>query len=162
MKAKDILLEKDIHEDDCGVCKLHERAYKVVKVCCPHCGKEIDTEYMMNHDITVVGEVNYYSEDQVIEKMQVFDCEHCVQKVGMKLIPVQYNGNHDIYYTGGKDYLLTEKVGLTPEMEASIDQFVRRLKEGEDHLSAWNLKTWLRHDMEHEIARILHEKGLKF
>jgi len=161
MKAKDILSVKDIKEEDCGVCKLHERAYKVVKLCCPHCGKEIDTEFMMNHDIAVVGETNYYSEDQIIEKMQVFDCEHCVEKVGMKLIPVQYNGNHDIYYTGDKDYLLTEKVGLTSKMKDLIENFTERIQAGE-HLTAWNLQYWLEGQMEKEIARILHEKGLKF
>ena len=161
MKAKDIILEKDINEDDCAVCQLHTKAYDVLKVCCPHCNGEVDYDSLFGIDVTVVGEGNYYSEDQIIEKMGTFKCTHCDNEIGIKLIPIRYNANHDIYYTGGKSYVFDQKIELTPEMNRLIEDFTTRIQAGEN-LEAWNLKHWLRGEMESEVARILYEKGLKF
>lgn len=160
MKAKDIIAENNIPEDECNVCKLHDEAQIKLNVVCPHCNEAIDIENR-DYDIEVVGEGNFYDEEHVIEKMGVFQCEYCEGRIAMKLIPIKYNGNHDIYYTGGRNYVVDEKICLTPHMEWLIEDFTTRLKSGES-LEAWNLKAWLTGEMEKEIARILYEKGLKF
>lgn len=169
MKAIDILKEEDIHEDDCGVCKLHEEAYKKLTYTCPHCNKPIEIKDDILEDniqvddvATVVGEVNYYDPEQNVELMPTIRCKGCHNHIGLKLIPIIYNGNHDIYYTGGKDYLATDSdIKMTPEMKEKIQQYTERIKSGEN-LDTWNLVMWLESSMQHKIASELHKRGLKF
>lgn len=169
MKAIDILKEEDIHEDDCGVCKLHEEAYKKLKYVCPHCNETIkleeglmDNTIQLDDTATVVGEVNYYDPEQNLELMPMVKCGGCHKYIGLKLIPIIYNGNHDIYYTGGKDYLATgEDIKMSDEMKKQIEQFTTRLKAGEN-LNAWNLIMWLEGSMQHQVAAELYKRGLKF
>jgi DNA-directed RNA polymerase subunit RPC12/RpoP len=164
MKASEIIKKELIPEDDCEVCTLHDIARDMLRetMQCPHCGKHVSVDKIeYNGEFNIVGETNYYSENQNIENMLTIECPHCNMFIGFKPIPLIYNGNHDIYYTGGKDYLVTDKIQLTEDIKKSIEQYTDRIKAGEN-LSAWNLETWIEYGVEHMIAEILFKHGLKY
>jgi hypothetical protein len=167
MKAEDILKKEEITEEDCGVCKLHEEAYKVLKPICPHCNEHIILDGVLEDtievdSISVVGETNGYSTDQNVELMPIRKCTKCNKYIAFKLIPIIYNANHDIYYTGGKDYTVVgEDIKMNDRMKYLIKNYTERLKAGEN-LDSWNLTYWLEGEMQHQIAEILYKKGLKY
>lgn len=164
MKASEIIKKELIPEDDCEVCALHDIARDVLKdiIQCPHCHKDINADKIeYTGEFNIVGETNYYSEDQNIENILTIECPHCRKYIGFKAIPLTYNSNHDIYYTGGKDYLVTDKIELTEGIKNSIKQYTDRLKAGEN-LESWNLEKWIQYGIEHMVAEILYKYGLKY
>ena len=103
------------------------------------------------------GEVGYYP---------IYDCTHCKKPYALIPTQVHYNGNHDIFYTGGKRFLNYDdeellKSKVKNEMLKSIDQYTRRIKDGETSLDSWQLNYWLQGDIEHAIAEFLYEAGYK-
>jgi hypothetical protein len=167
MKAEDILKEEEITEEDCGVCKLHEEAYKKLTSVCPHCNTPIKLDGVLEDtievdDIVVVGETNGYNRDQNVELMPIRKCKKCSQYIAFKPIPIIYNANHDIYYTGGKDYTVVgEDIKMSDRMKGQIKNYTERLKAGEN-LDSWNLIYWMEGAMQQQIAEILYKKGLKY
>jgi DNA-directed RNA polymerase subunit RPC12/RpoP len=164
MKASEIIKKELIPKGTCEICTLHDVAMDIMRntIQCPHCNKTINTDRVdYTGEYKIVGETNYYSENQNIENMLTIECPHCNKSIGFKAIPIIYNGNHDIYYTGGKDYLVTDKIKLSNEIKQSIQQYTDRLKAGEN-LSSWNLETWIEYGIEHMIAEILFKHGLKY
>lgn len=153
---------KKIEDDVCGVCHTHEQAYKVLpqEMNCPHCNGVIEYAQYHKDDLVVVGETNTYDPEEKYRMMWVENCEHCGQRIGFLPVPITYNGNHDIYYTGGKEYVPTQKFQMTDEMKKNIENYHKRILAGEK-LEPWNLITWLTYDMEHYVADILYKHGLK-
>jgi predicted RNA-binding Zn-ribbon protein involved in translation (DUF1610 family) len=163
MKAEDIVKEEDIDSNECDVCQLHDEAEAKLHMACPNCGGEIRSDDLQDLTVRAVGETNYYTKDQIVEKMPLTTCRSCRQVIAFKAIPVIYNGNHDVYYTGGKNYLFdANDVKMTESMVGHIEDFVRRVKEGQEGLDAWNLRTWLERDMEEQMATLLYKRGLKY
>jgi DNA-directed RNA polymerase subunit RPC12/RpoP len=163
MKVEDIVKQNEIPEDECSVCYLHEIAYKKISnyIPCPHCKVNIDVDTMYsNIETIVVGDHNGYTVGENIQTMPYLNCPHCDKPIAFKPIPIIYNSNHDIYYTGGKHYLTGEKPKLNDKIKASIIQYTDRIKAGES-LEPWNLETWIKYDIEELIATYLYENGLK-
>lgn len=167
MKAEDIIKEVNIPEEECGVCYLHERAHEKLpkSILCPYaeCGKEIYyRDLNTTRDVVIVGETNGYDAEENITRMIVEECPHCKKPIMFRPMPVIYNGNHDIYYTGGKKYI-PEKHGefnLPQSMKDKIINYHERVKAGEN-LEPWNLILWLERDVEAMVAEKLYEIGLK-
>jgi hypothetical protein len=71
MKAEDILKEEAIPEEECGVCLLHEKEEEKLgnNIECPHCKKYIPIgKIKYDLDTAIVGETNYYTKEQNVEK----------------------------------------------------------------------------------------------
>ena len=172
MKGKEFIDTTKITEDDCEVCEAHTQAYKLMPpdhIECPHCKKQVSLEYCYKLDLNVVGETNTCDIEELKEEnfrmLPTITCEHCKGYIALVPTPIVYNGNHDIYYSGGKAYMPTldnnelrkivrEKLGKT------FDQYTKRVRKEKD-LGVENLLTWTSYDIEHIIAQILYEKGLK-
>lgn len=96
----------------------------------------------------------------------VYECEGCEKIYAMMPIEINYNGNHDIFYTGEKTFLCRSEEEVLQEkikdkMLKSIEQYTRRIKAGERNIDSWNLNYWLQGDIEHAIAEFLYEAGYK-
>lgn len=162
--ASDIVKEEDIPEDDCEVCHLHEEAYEALPkaLSCPHCNAQITKVNITQGELSIVGETNFYSPDQIVRMMAVEMCGECGNRYGLLPVPISYNGNHDIYYTGGQRYIVNEDgdFKLSDEMKFHINNYHERLLAGED-LEPQNLIVWLSYDIEHMVAERLYKYGLK-
>lgn len=149
-----------ITDEDCRVCKAHETAYGIISsVCCPSCNKPLD-EYLHKEEV-LVGETNVGEDSEIIEMMEVATCNHCGKRLAFKPIPIIYNGNHDVYYTGGASYVPGLEITLSDEIKESIEQYTQRIKAGEN-LDSWHLNTWIGHNINSMVAGILKKNGLKF
>lgn len=172
MKVKELLTKEEatkIAEEECLVCKVHEIAAEKIPngIKCPHCGEYNTIYQLIDDDIddkySVVGEVNYVDDEmeQNIEKYLVGTCIHCDKHIALIPQEIIYNANHDILYTGGKDYLIDYNgLGDFSSITKSIEQYTTRIKNGEN-LQPINLSTWIRYDIEHIIAEYLYKKGFK-
>ena len=167
-RMKDIVSEKEaeiINDTDCALCVTHERAYKKISdgIVCPYCGhnhKNIEIK-----DYTVVGMANYYDPDHKIGKFPVFQCEKCTEFFALMPEKIFWNTNHDVYFTGGGDYLQdedeTEIFSIAQsKIKASLRQWVERYEKGEK-LDPSYPALWIKRDITHAIASYLFEKGLK-
>jgi hypothetical protein len=98
-------------EESCDLCDAHVQAQTALpdEVACPHCGAALDvyniTAMAAVDGLTVVSETNRKSETQRFTKLPVDRCSKCNEYIALRPIPVIYNANHDIYYTGGVSYL---------------------------------------------------------
>lgn len=165
----------DITEEDCSLCKVHEAAYTLLSdgISCPFCG-QFHKEYSENwfsEDLTpdtVVGETNGSDTEQKIRKWIVLQCQSCNEHFALVPTKIIYNANHDVYYTGGKDYTpdMFEKAveDIWKEAEAnikkSIEQYTTRIKAGEE-LDPSYPATWCKRDVTASIAKYLYEHGFK-
>lgn len=180
-KQSDIISKDEIEtlEDDvCKCCTLHEKAYKFFKEkqvdnltedtldLCPICNERLDTTAYGYEGHIVVGGHNDYTENENIGYYSVRRCKHCDKEFAMMPIEIEYNANHDIFYTGGSYFLseTDEKLLMDKINEVLIKttkQFVKRVKNGEELLNDWNLQYWNRNALEHVISEFLFERGLK-
>lgn len=162
MKSEDIIKKDQIHEDDCDVCLLHDEASNKMddKLTCPRCSKLIDGENLES-DIRLVGEINVYTEGQNIENMVVCRCPECKEHIGFKPIPIMWNANHDIYMTGGMEYIPVGNIGVNEDIKKHIENYTERIRNGED-LQPWNLALWISRDIETIVATELYKRGLKY
>lgn len=186
MKEKDIVdftkMEYDEENDNyinsegndvgCQICYTHSQAYKkfgeyyTEKIdmlpLCPKCG-----ERMIDYESQVISEVNYSNPDGEIGYYPVFYCNECDKYFAYMPVEINHNGNHDIYYTGGRDYIEDEeqqklKNDVFKSIKPSIEQYIRRVvDEKEKGLDLWNIMTWCSRDVEHAIANWLYEHKLK-
>lgn len=169
-KMKDIISEQDAKELDkddetCLLCAAHEEAYKKIAdgVVCPYC--KHNHEQSITEDYAVVGMSNYYEPEDKIGKFLVSTCDECGGYFALMPEKINYNANHDVYYTGGKDYLNGDEeneifMAAEEKIQASLNQWVERYEKGEK-LDAFYPALWIRRDITHAIAAYLLEKGLK-
>lgn len=167
MKMKDIISEneaKEIDEDVCLLCETHKRAYKRIQdgISCSFCGTvqriEID-------DYSVVGMSNYYDPEHDIFKTVIYQCSNCGEDFALIPHKIIYNANHDVYYTGGNDYLNDDDehkifINAQKEIEASLKQWIERYENGEK-LDPSYPALWIKRNITKAIAEYLFEKGLK-
>jgi hypothetical protein len=160
MKVKDFLKEHPeiLNDENCSVCQLHT-VFPTEAMACPYCGKEI---YAGDFDMMPVGTVNSVDEDDGDEEINAFPvghCRECWEYIALIPTKIIYNGNHDIYYTGGKNYVV-EDIPFEGKLLPDIEQYTRRIKEGEN-LTPNNLETWLEYKVEEIIAEYLFKNGYK-
>ena len=190
-KNKDgYLVDENNEEVGCEICYTHKKAYEKFKVdedlnvekisspICPICGEPLSRRYNNTTECfnAVVSEYNGSNPNGNIGFYSIWECEHCKDYYGNKMTyalipePIIYNGNHDIFYTGGKYYIRTpEEEELLELVKAkvmpSIMQYIRRVinpKDGFDKsLSEDNLKYWCSNDIEHAIAEWMYNHGFK-
>lgn len=158
-------------EDTCELCEVHKQAFKLLQeeLPCPYCGKDLLMEHYSFTE-AVVGETNGCDENETLEIRQVGQCRYCQQYLMLSLKPIIYNGNHDIYYTGGKRYLTKPDFELFKEeiqeagkeMAELAEQYRVRRLQGED-LNETHMKLWLKRCAENLAAAILAklDKGAK-
>ena len=177
-KQNNIISREEIeklNEDICDVCYLHEQAKtffqekcvqksdKQIYDLCPICNERLQI-YNENYD--VIGGHNEYTEEEIISYNQIKVCSNCNKYFAMMPIEIIYNGNHDIFYTGGNCFFnKTEKELLMKKIKDSLtkstEQFVKRIRTGDKSLNEWNLEYWNENEIEHAIAEFLYKKGLK-
>jgi hypothetical protein len=174
-KEKDIINLDDLKEEDCRICETHKAAYKFFRnkanwvdeaiVYCPLCNKPLMKGFM-DYTSAVVSWDNGPNPEGAIGLYDLYECEECKKVYAMMPIEVRYNGNHDIFYTGGKSFLspseeevLSKKIN--DSMLKSIEQYTNRIKAGEQGLEPWNLNYWIKGDIEQAIAEFLYEAGYK-
>lgn len=168
MKTGDIIKEEDISADGCSCCQVHDKAYEVIQdhVICPSCNESIEGFFIKWDEWTVVGEANFYDKDHAIGKYPVEVCPNCDEYIALMPQQITWNANHDVYYTGGKEYLNDKHEGeifdlAQKKIEASIHQWKTRYDNGEKILTEWQLALWIKRDITHSIAEYLYKKGLK-
>ena len=139
MKAKDLITQDDLdkskHSKECGLCELHSIAYEriddIQAYACPHCGSQLDPPFSV--DNLIVGETNgaglqdgkLQSPDENINKMIVVTCSGCDKLVGFMPVPVQWNANHDVHYTGGKDYMNGKTWDdMEPDLKSKVEKSI--------------------------------------
>lgn len=174
MKEKDLIPFSEIEnldEDECSTCYTFEQINERTKdlrnkidlqgLICPICGNLLEEE---NKTIAIMG-ANFYDENHDVKLSKIYYCDNCHKRFYNNISEVIYNGNHDIYYTGADYYLNNEdtnyiKKEIDELLNNKIENYTKRIKSGED-LDDWNLKTWMEYDIEHLVAKMLYEKGLK-
>lgn len=161
MKVKDLIPEleaeiKKIEEDGddaCEVCTLYQLFYEkyqklvteemqhtcnqlatVVVPLCPKCNKPLHSGTSYGYTEGVVGGSNSIEEKEEMQYCQLWHCTDCDQDYAMMPIPIEWNANHDILYTGGSCYLTDDDESLLvskikERMRESIEQFVERVKD---------------------------------
>ena len=172
MKMKDILSPdkaKEMHDDpegECTVCHVHKLAYKSIPndhtIRCPHCHKHV----CVGLESTVVGEANFYDPDHSIDRYPVGTCPECGATIMPRPEIISHNANHDIYYTGGREYLehdVASKIlidSVFEELKKQANNFITRRDAGEK-LEPWHIATWSKGVIEEAVAKYLFDKGYK-
>jgi hypothetical protein len=146
-------IEKETGKEvGCEICYTHVKAYDYFKSK-SYCGEKISNplcpickdQMFLKADNVVVGEVNYSDPKNKIYYTNIYRCEECDKEVCLLPNDVEYNANHDIYYTGGRDYLSDDKLkslleDITKRINAKVTNYVTRKLAGEDTLSEWNIQ----------------------
>lgn len=172
MKRKEFFdkCEEDCLED-CFVCAVHARAETKIPnssaLACPFCKKPISFSYFnnvtKNPKIRVIGESNYCDHEDHYRKNIVFGCPYCAKEISVKLEKIIYNGNHGVYYTGGKKYTYSMdsiKEKTKERILPLIENYTQRIKNGEKLIPS-NLRTWINYEIDKICAEILYENGLQ-
>lgn len=167
-------IEKETGENvGCEICYTHVKAYDyfrskshnkemISSPLCPVCKKQM---YLAVDDV-VVGEVNYSDPKNKIYYTNIYRCGECDKEICLLPNDVKYNANHDIYYTGGRDYLSDDKLksllkDITNRINDKITDYVTRKLAGEDRLNEWNIQYWCTGEIEKAICNFLYEAGVK-
>lgn len=167
-------IEKETGEDvGCEICYTHVKAYDyfrsksqqkelISSPLCPICKKQM---YLVVDDV-VVGEVNYSDPKNKIYYTNIYRCKRCDKEICLLPNDVEYNANHDIYYTGGRDYLNDDKLkplleDITKRINDKVTNYVNRKLAGEDTLNEWNIQYWCSGEIENAICNFLYEAGVK-
>lgn len=170
-------------ENSCGLCHVHEKAYKYFEAErdrknydspffeCPWCGERIPHSDMLSlGHLTVIGESNRGQPDEKMYCAPMDKCPKCDEHFALLPEKIQWNANHDVYYTGGRDYLIDDardflKEGLGKRLDEiirpSVDDYTKRIKAGEHGLDSWNIIYWISGKLEHFVAEELYRRGLK-
>lgn len=163
-KMKDILPEVEASSsEECLVCECHDRAYELLpeNIECPYCNEKVCPE-IANYE--VVGHSNYYDPNHEIAKYPTFSCTHCGKDIALFPTKIKYNANHDIYYTGGADYLEDDEneifIKAQNLIEKSLKKWDERIKAGEN-IDAFFPALWIKRDITKAISEYLYEKGFK-
>lgn len=165
----------DNDDGPCLCCSLTESIYgQLIKyqgehaINCPNCGKAIAAAAL---EPIAIQEANYYEPYHHIGIHPASECPHCGAHFALIPTPIGYNGNHDVYYTGGAAYMEDKFEPKTVEAElyelfhkhvfASIKNYVDRKLSGEQGLSEWNLKVWTERDFAAAFCEYFYNHGLK-
>lgn len=158
MKASDVNADPNAC-GGCSLCALHDWARNLLdeKYECAWCGA-------LNHQNsatpTVIGETNSATPDEQVTMAPMFECHECEKHTAMLPTRVKWNGNHDVYYTGGSRYLVDQEIKLGPEALRLITDYTERVKAGET-VEPWQLAYWLEGEIQHVIAQALVTAGVK-
>ena len=174
-EESDMYVEKETGKEvGCEICYTHIKAYDFFKSknehqsvipnpFCPHCKEQMDC----GEDNIVVGETNYSDPRNKLYYTNIYICKHCGKTVCLVPEDVKYNGNHDIYYTGGRDYILDDQKlkplleDITKRINVQVMDYVTRKLAGENTLSDWNIQYWCSNQIEKAICNFLYEAGVK-
>jgi ribosomal protein L37AE/L43A len=124
---------------------------------------------MLLCDEKIVSEHHGIDENENIHRRSTITCESCGSFSVIRLEPIIWNANHDIYYTGGNYYLPVREDGnqlskqIKEAITPSIEQFFNRVttKENHDGLTPSNLVWWLQGEIEQVVARAIREMSAK-
>lgn len=154
MKLKDLnFIESD---DTCGLCAIHDLAdSKIDGLVCPKCSLPISLD---DANMKVVGETSAADSEESIIKVPVISCR-CGATIALIPIEIIWNANHDVYYTGGKRYIIS-KINFKHRLLPHIKQYHDRILAGEN-LRPYELEVWLQYEIEHIIAEYLYDNDLK-
>jgi DNA-directed RNA polymerase subunit RPC12/RpoP len=157
MKISDFIERKGVSftEDECTLCALHTAFNTEGEMECPKCGTQI---FIDDAKMTVVGESNTLEPDEEIKKMPMLECP-CGAHIALMPTEITWNANHDVYYTGGRKYVIGDIV-FKHKLLPSIQQYHDRIIKGEK-LEPWNLEVWLQYDIQGIIADYLFKNGFK-
>lgn len=168
-------IEKETGENvGCEICYTHVKAYDyfrskspnkemISSPLCPICKKQM---YLVVDDV-VVSEVNYSNPKNKIYYTNIYRCKRCDKEICLLPNDVKYNANHDIYYTGGRDYLSDDNKlkplleDISKRINDKVTNYVTRKLAGEDTLSEWNIRCWCTDEIEKAICNFLYEAGVK-
>lgn len=147
---------------------------------CPKCGELLvpHLDCTDNFEMAVVSEENVSIPDGRIGYYAIYECtnEKCVDSFGNRSIfammpePVNYNGNHDIFYTGGRTYLKDKDMielakNIFKGIQPSIEQYIQRKLHPENdvdkNLDMGHVELWASRDVEEVLANWFYEHGLK-
>ncbi len=156
MKIKDFIKRTGFvyPEDECDLCALHD-AYNI-SMECPKCHSAIYPDY---NNMKVVGETNGPQDDEEMYFIPVYHCDDCGTTLGLFPIPIIWSANHDVYYTGGRSFVMGD-IDFKKKLLPDIQQYHNRLLEGEK-LKPWQLEAWLKGTIESIVADYLYSAGLK-
>jgi len=167
LKAKGKKLEDfDDEGSECETCWAHDTADELLEdayLQCPSCGGPLTLEWEELSDMSVVtvGEDNACDiRDAVYRRMKIGHCPKCENTYGLYAIPIQYNGNHDIYYTGGGSYVPGADLykRIRESIHSKIKEFIDRTKKGE---SIRDLDLSIAYAIEGIVAAELKKNRLK-
>lgn len=126
-----------------------------------------------------VSEVNYSLPEGEIGLYEIWYCPNCEEdntrnssqaNYAMMPVPVSFNANHGVFYTGGRDYPEEDELeklvdDIFKACEPSILQYVERKLHPEDwideNLTEKNVKWWTKNDVMKVICNYFYEKGWK-
>lgn len=174
----------------CEICYTHQKAFsklrdmqitddplfnhpREVVPLCPQCGKLMRPYSDFGQVYGTVSEVNYSNPEGNIGMYEFYHCENddCDGKdYAMMPIPIVWNANHDIHYTGGRDYSEESDIDklvsdIFKKIKPSIEQYVRRKLNPSDpidrNLNMDNVNLWCKRDVEHAVCNWLYEHGYK-
>lgn len=131
-------------DDECELCHVHAKAYDYFEAEsatnaffeCPWCGERVPYYYGAAMDrLEVVGESNRGAPEEKMYLAPVDECSKCRKHFALLPEKIQLNGNHDVYYTGGRDYLVEDRndeLELRKRIEdhvlPHIEDYTQRLK----------------------------------
>lgn len=173
----------------CEICYTHDKAYEFFKKdykvdtivptpICPYCGKYLERRHNWTDEDgnSIVSEVNYSNPEGNIGFYSIWECKICKDKYNNDQIfalipePIVWNANHDIYYTGGKRYILDGQTHELVELIKNkimpqIMNYIRRVLHPENiydkNLKEDNLKWWCSGELEHAVAEWMYNHGWK-
>ena len=175
------LFDEDSEFKACEICYTHTKAYEkfrnneslleleIPKPICPNCGEMIHSAGYVFDDV-IVSEVNYSNPDGEIGYYSTWTCSRCGANFSLMPVLVNYNANHDIFYTGGKQYLydkdmkeVSKKIfdAVYPSIKQYIDRKLNPKNGVDEGLDEDDVKLWTSRDVEQAIAEIMYEHGFK-
>ena len=186
----DELIDDDGNIVGCQICYIHKKTFNELKdiqltedplfnhpreivPICPKCGKLLRPYSEYGYEFGTVSETNYSNPDGNIGIYEFYHCENeeCdAENYAMMPVPVVWNANHDIHYTGGRDYSEDSDIDklisdVFEKIKPSIEQYVRRKLEPKDfidkNLDISNVKLWCKRDVEHAVCNWLYDHGYK-
>ena len=115
------------------------------------------------------GNIGYY---------HICECtnEECTDKYGNRSIfalmpePIEYNGNHSIFYTGGRTYLedndmqeLSNQIfkAIQPSINNYIERKLNPKNKIDENLNLNNIELWTSRDVDEILANWFYEHGMK-
>ena len=185
--------DKDGNDIGCQICYVHSEAEKyfedddreenqitIPHPRCPKCGNLLERRYYWTSDncTDIVSEVNYSNPEGEIGLYSIWECnnEECCDNYGneqiyaLMPIPIVWNANHDIYYTGGKDFIIDKELEelcslIYENIMPSILQYIDRKLDPKDvidkNLDKSNIKLWCSRDVKRALAEYLYSHGMK-
>lgn len=169
-----------LNDNVCMCCQLNEDIWEMITKVqgennfnCPVCGAVIHTRAF---EFAPVQEANYYEPQHHIGIYPICQCSNCGNTIALIPTEIDWNANHDVWYTGGAAYMASD---FTPESAGaevqkifdkhlwpSIKQFVERKLHPESGIDAgldidFNLKLWTERDFAHAITEYFYNRGMK-